>query len=1226
MALGFIIGKSGYGKTHYCMKEVLANESPEHKQILITPDQYSSQAERDLLRMSKNFTTLNSEVLTFNRMAYRVFANSGINNKTILDDVSKSMTLQKILLEVQDSLIYFKKFIDKSGFIEQLSLTFTEFAKYKIDPDELFEISKTQNLPIIVQEKLKDICLIFSKYNDFLSQDYLPNDEKLTILSNLLDQENPFQTTTFYIDGFYDFTPQEIGVINKLLKYSKNVYVTLPMNQSMFERDYLYPQSPFAKSHQTKTRLIKLAEKVNPAIFLTKNHRSKKEGLENLEKHFFNGYYETCSLSSGVNISNSPTKDGEVVAIAGEIINLVKSGKARFKDISILTNDLEGFAPLFMSTLKAFDIPFFIDTKRSITTHSLITLIQSLLELIINNFSYKNMFAYLRTGLSNITEEEIDELENYVLAYGIKSYKWTSNKPWTYGLTPENQDKIENINQLREKVLTPLLPLIELGKNEEIFFKDLIKTITNHLKDLEINIKMTNLMNQSTENNNFGKANEHKQVFQMVFDLFEKTNHILGDTKLPLRHQQKILLAGILKYKIGVVPPSIDCVLVGDFERSRLPEVKYLFVAGVNEGILPSPSTSQGIFSEIERDIIASLGIEMAISAKQLAFYEQLLIYYGLVKPSEGLYISYFSGDLEGKPYYPSSLIHKLKYMDNSLEITTPEPFDINKNTPKTAITHLGRALNQEEITPLWSNMYNFYTQDEQWTNKVNILKSAICKTPPTQVLSKEAMGILYGKKIYSSVSKLERYNSCPYSYFMEYNLKAKPRKVYKLEAPDLGNLFHEVLEQFFTKFQNEIIAKLPIEQQFSAWNLLEKLPNKNSPTKSVKEYIDEIVDIVAEDLENGILMDSSAHLYLVNRLKRICLTSAWTCVKHIQEGDFRPVKYELEFGMGDSADLPPIKINLENKDQLFLTGKIDRIDLFQDGKTTFVKVVDYKSGSIKFDFQKIYHGLQLQLFMYMDAYLNSNSNSNPDTEIKPAGAFYFKISDPKIEITDENDIKTIDDALYKEMKMSGLCLRHEDIIPSLDQIFKSTQEDVSSSIIPLSYTKKGDISSKSMVATNDEFDNILKFTKEKVVEIGEQIKSGIISPQPYKQGTKTPCNYCRYKEICRYEYDILPKYNVLSKVSKEVFLPSFDKDVIVKNKIIEKGKEDIKKAELKGIEIIEKAQAKVHEKIANAKTDQAREKAELKGIEDMKKAHEKAEETIEKVKIKIQEKLDKLN
>lgn len=1152
MSLGFIIGKSGYGKSHYCMKEILHFESNTNKQVLIVPEQFTSQAERDLLMLSKNHILLHSEVLSFGRMAQRVFANNGIGDKTILDDISKSMALQKILLEQQEKLIYFKKLIDKSGFIEQLSLTFSEFSQYNINPDEILETIKTQDLPIIIQEKLQDLSLIYREYYDFLAQDYLPKDEKLTILSTLLNKGNIFENTTFYIDGFYDFTPQEINVIKKLLDFSKNVYVTLPMTESIYEKDFLHNQSPFFKPYITKKRLLDIADTTLQPVFLNQNQRSKKSGLINLEKHFFNGYYETCSLSDGVKIINSPTKESEIITIATEVLNLVKTGQARYKDISILTNDLESYVPLFISTLRSFDIPFFIDTKRSITTHPLITMVQSLLDLITFNFSYKAMFSYLRTGLSNITEDEIDLLENYALAYGIKSYKWTNNKEWTYGLNPDIEDsqvKVAKINSLREAIISHLLPLIELCKSETILFKDLINVIINHLKALKIDEKMTNMRDLAISNQEFEKADEHKQVFQMILEIFEKTKTILGHVKLPFVHQQKILVAGISKSKIGVIPPSIDCIVVGDFERSRLPELKYLFVAGVNEGILPSPSSSQGIFSEIERDIIMAVGISMATSSKQLAFHEQLLIYSGLTKPSEGLYLSYFNGSLEGKPYYPSSVIHKIKHMDSNLQtIIDDNEFDIKKHTKKTAFSYLGKALDSDEIDPLWLNIYNFYMKEEYWANKINIVKSAIFKNPPQTILSQDIMNILYGKKIYSSVSRLERFNSCPFSYFVEFNLNVKPRKIYKLEAPDLGNLFHEVLEKFFIIFEEEILSKLPKDEQKNAWNLLEKSPTeltKSSNTKTVQEYIDDIIDAISKDLGAGILTDTASHTYLINRLKRICLTACWTCILHIQAGDFRPIKYELSFGIGNENDLPPIKIDLSDDEKLILNGKIDRIDLFTKGEDSFVKIMDYKSGSIKFDLQKIYHGLQLQLFVYMGAYLNSSKGKN--INLKPAGAFYFKIADPKVVIEQEDDIENIQNHLFKELKMKGLVLDDETSVVALDNIFKEELSGKSSDIIPAKYKKEAKTKDKndnqpqydarqSSMANEEQFNDLINYVNTKTQEIGTKIKQGIIEPNPYKQGDFTPCVYCRYKSICSYEYNIFPKYNVLSAVKKSDF------------------------------------------------------------------------------------------
>lgn len=1168
MSLQFILGMSGYGKTYTCMNKILENNK--EKSILIVPEQFTSQAERDILELSPKQAIIHCEIISFGRLASKIFLNYGIGSVQILDDIGKSISLQKTVLQLNENkeLKYFANMITKSGFIDQLNLIFSEFVKYHIDPEILLETVKNNNLPQNIQEKLEDLCKINNAYHDFLSTDFMPSEEKLTILSNILQNQsnedsgkqslllknidfsnsyvNDFSKITFYIDGFYNFTPQEMSVIQKLCKISKDVIISLPLNEYLFNTTFLPYYSPFIEPYTAKSKIIKQATenniKISKPTFLTENKRSKNQSLVNLEKNFFSA--KKSNLKDGVTIFSSPNIEAEVTSIINNILKLVKTSQntekpIRYKDIAIVTNDLENYAPLFMSTLSNYNIPYFIDRKRTISNHPLITMISSLLNIVSFNFSYEYMFAYLKSGLSDLSFEEVDILENYVLAYGIKSYKWTSNTPWQYGLKTEGEETIDLINSLRERVIKPLEPFLKLKISTKLTAKDFIKLIIDHLKELNVNIKITGFQKDAILKNNHEKAKEHEQVWEIIFDLFEKVHNILSDELLPFEHYQKILLAGISKSQIGIIPATLDCIVVGDFERSRLPEVSHLFVAGVNDGVLPSVGIPQGLFTETEREAIKKIGIDMAVGVKQLAFQEHLLIYYGFTKPSEHLYLSYYTSDLNGKTHAPSNLISKIMSLNENPEDidninnseylitnTMAEEFDLNKHTIHTAFKHLYKELDNEEVKPIWENIYQKYYKLSQsnleWKHNIDILNSAFEEKIYTTKLSKKSINSLYNRKnnkqISTSVSKLERYSSCPFAYYMQYNLKAKERQIYKINTPDLGILFHDVLDQF---------SKTIVEN---------KIPWSSIDSKDkVREKIDVLIDNIAPNLNNNILFDNGSNKYLVKRLKRISTTATWGVVRHIQAGKFIPTGNEIEFGLSTDKDmLPPIHIKLSNGTTLVLSGKIDRVDILDQNGKIHIKVIDYKSGSTELDFQKIFYGLQLQLFVYMEAYLKHCKKDLND--VLTAGAFYFHISDPSINIDKSKNPDEIQKELYKAMKMSGLVFSSRDVISAIDSNIDENATKIKSDIVNVEILTDGNFSKSSSVATEEDFSLMLNFVNNKVIEIGNEILEGNVDPSPYKYKTSTPCDYCQFGSICRYDYYNQPNYRVLSSMNSSDF------------------------------------------------------------------------------------------
>ncbi|MFI3175262.1 MAG: helicase-exonuclease AddAB subunit AddB [Bacillota bacterium] len=1131
MGLRLLIGRTGFGKTKFCIDEIIKKSTKQQeKQILICPEQFTSEMERTLLLSSKHHAQLYGEVLSFGRIAFRMFSEFGIGQREILDDLGKIMTLQKVALQKKDTLIYFQNMVDKYGFIEQLSLTFSEFAKYGIHPRTIYEKKEEGGLPQSMQEKLHDLALLHEGYNEAMANEYLPKDERLTVLSDLLGKYSAFTNTEFYIDGFYGFTPQEMNVISGLLQSAVDITITLPLDETTYHMSHLPYQSPFFEAFTTKEQLLELAKNTNitvhAPIFLQENHRAKTSGLQNLETYYFQSYHTQCKLSDAVKIYRCTTKESEIEFIAGSIKGMVRRKNLRYQDIAILTNALDSYEKPLRATFREFDLPCFIDKNQEISSHPLIGLLLALLQIMAYGFTYEHLFAYLKSGLTNLKMEEVDILENYVLAYGIKEYHWSNNKPFRAGQKKEGEDLLLYINELRERCLTPFLPLLEWKKKKTVTMESVLDFVMAHLTELSIDDKMTIWRTFAFDSGEVALAETHKQVFLSVFDVLEKAMAVLGKEELPLDHCQKILSAGLESCQLGMIPPTADCVVVGDLERSRLPEVKYLFILGVNEGILPAAVAPQGIFTEAERQCLVDTGLTLAVSARQKLFQEQFLIYLGLTRPSLGLLLTYPQCDLEGKPLFASSLIDRICRMDFTIKVQEPKPFALQLHTEQTSFHAMSRAIadhtEETPMDPLFQEMYSYYAKNENFKEKLRQLQLGF--VPPTgelrlaETLAKQ----LYGKRVFSSVSRLEQFASCPFSYYMEHNLKAKERPLHQLNVPDLGNLFHSVLEIF----SNELV------KNSKNWTEL-------SDTEIV-EMVHSAVDIAAPNLNNEILFDTASNTYLIERLKRIATTATKTLVQHLQQGDFVPKGYEVGFGMNEA--LPPIHLPLSDGGELVLSGKIDRVDvLYRNGKEEYLKIIDYKSGKKQFSFQDIYYGLQLQLLVYMDAYLQAVKTEFPD--LKPSAAFYFRITDPRLSVGSELSDQEIESQLFEKMKVSGLVLENQDVIEHLDHIFLNGLEGQTSSIIPVGFTKKGTPSSKSILANDEEYEKILHFTKKRAITIGNDLKRGIITPNPYRSGTRTPCDYCKYGAICRYEYEKTPVYRDLEKMPKQKFMEKLEEE-----------------------------------------------------------------------------------
>ncbi len=1125
MGLRFIIGRAGTGKTSLCLEEILKQQKTKTKrQILIVPEQFTSQAERDLIEKTAQGAILHGEVLSFGRLAHRVFSRKGMGSRTPLGDIGKSMALRKILLQEKENLSYFQSVMDKPGFIDQLGLTISEFFQYHITPEMTAQLAEADDMTHSAREKLRDLTHIHRSYLEFLQQEYISADETLGLLAERLDESLAFENTEFWLDGFYGFTPQEYSVIRRLLQLSCQVNVTLTMDKDTFFSAFLPPSAPFYEPYLTKKKLSALAEELGlspiaPTI-LEDNRRAETIALKNLEQYYFYSFFKKASIAESVHITACHSLQDEIRFAAGKILRLVREEGLRFRDFAIVTNAMDIYKNNLRGILSEYQIPCFLDARRDTASHPLVNLLTALLDMLVYDFRYEAVFSYLKSGLTELETAEIDLLENYVLAYGIKGYKW-KKEYWDYGMAREKADGIEAINVLREKVILPLSPFFPLSAAKKYNFHSFLTLILEHLEALHAAETLEEWANTSAAEGNLNKAEEYRQIWQLVMDVLEKADAILGKEEMTLSDMAAILRAGLEKCTMGVIPPTADSVLLGDLERSRLPAIKYLFVLGVNEGVLPSPSTAQGIFTETERELLIASGTELASGGKRKVFEENFLIYRGLTTPSRGLWLTYAASDSEGKELAPSSLIDNLQKLDESLAIQPMPPFTLEETAPEAAFHLLGAQMRahceKTPIPPLWMDIYSFFAQNDLWVKRLELIKKALGKTGKPERLSPKTVKALYGKNILSSISRLERFAGCPFSFFAEYGLKAEERRLYQLHTPDLGSLFHEVLELFSNR----------LEENNTQWSTLTK--------EAAATLVHQCVDEAAPRLGERILMESAANQYLIRRLKRISTKAVWTLIQHLQLGHFVPSGYEVGFGIHEK--LPPIVIELGNGGSLILSGKIDRVDLLDAAGAHYVKIIDYKSGNKEFSFQDIYYGLQLQLLVYLDAYLKYHQKTGDAW--KPGGVFYFRIMEPSLSMERELSPEEIEQTLYEKMKMSGLLLQEDILIESLDHSLRTesgTSFSGNSAIVPIGFTQSGAFSSTSNLADEAQYTALLDFVIQRTRELGEAMKEGIITPAPYLDGQRNPCSYCKYRSICRHDYEERPKWRKLRKMNKKDF------------------------------------------------------------------------------------------
>lgn len=1120
MGIRFIYGRAGTGKTAFCFEQIKKSINTEEKIIYIVPEQYTFQRETKLLRTATERALINTQVLSFKRMAHRVFETCKGRSHVSMKDTGRNMLIHKILQENEKELKYFSKISKTQGFTQVVSEIITEFKKYNISTNLIEEkIEKIDNSEL--KNKLEDLSLLLNKYNCSLQENIIDTDDELTYLAKLLEECDVYDGSIIYIDEFTTFTPQQLNVIKILAKRCKEINITLCMNKPN-RNSNIEVTDAFNVIKSTENRILELMKEENidylkPIdINENKNNRfSNSKELSHLEKYYYTyPFKEFKGNVEDIRLYKANNSYDEIENVAKEILRLVRDKEYRYREISVVCRNIDDYEKITTVIFNEYDIPFFLDKKIQILSNPMVVLILSAFEIYLKNWSYESVFKYLKSGLTGIDRDNIDKLENYVLANGIKGYKWTGE----LNSTEENEEIINIMLQVRE-------PLMKFHKiiNKKNSVREICSGIYEFLLSINVFGRIEQWVKKFEDKKLTSKVMEYNQVPQIVIDILDQAVDVLGEEIVEADEIYKILLAGFENKELGVIPVALDQVNIGDIARIKGRDVKALFIVGVNDGILPSANKDEGILSDRDREILAENEIVISSTTKAKAFEEQFMVYTALTLSSKYLMISYPMADFEGKSLRPSIVIPRIKRLfpkleeESSLYNLVDEGDKYSKITSKIPtfnelILALRRSYENEEVESYWDEVYSWYSDKEEFKNKTGYIFDGLRYSNKSENISQEIIKELYGTesgKLLFNISRLEKYAQCPFSYFVQYGLKAKDRKIYEFSAPDLGSFMHEILDEFTNKIRKEKL-------QWSELNI-----------DKCRVIVGELIKEKLVNDQNSILNSSKKYKYFTDRFKRVITKSVSIISEQMRKGQFEI--FSNEFSFGPYADGAPIKLKLPDGQDVYLTGRIDRIDKLDMNGKTYIRVIDYKSGAKKFDLNELYYGLQIQLLVYLDAILR-NSQYILKTQAMPGAILYFKIDDPIIKSKKELEEAEVTKQVLEKLKMNGLLLKDAELVRAMDNDMETY-----SLIIPATFKKDGDFSSNSSVITEEQFDILREYVNDKMIELCEDMLSGRIRIEPCKNNTMSYCEYCDYSSICQFDTSIKDnKYKLIFKKDED--------------------------------------------------------------------------------------------
>lgn len=835
----------------------------------------------------------------------------------------------------------------------------------------------------------------------------------------------------------------------------------------------------------------------------------------------------------------------EIEFVAKDILRLVREKQYRFKDISVICRDVDNYEKVVLAIFSEYEIPYYIDKKIDIASNPLIVFINSAVDIISKNWTYESMFKYLKTGLIKEFRgiegaELIDELENYVLAYGIKGKKWmeewvnySSSILKEEEISEENKQRLERLNDIRETIVTPLDEFNKQCKGKKTLKE--FATILYEFLDSKLDIMDTldKYVDYFKENDMAIEAKEYSEVRDIFIDVLEQAVDVLGNEVMDLNEFMKVLNIGLSQYEMGLIPVALDQVNIGDITRIKSRGTKALYIIGVNDGVLPSASKEEGILSDNDREILLEKGISLASDTRTKIFEEQFLVYTAFTIAEEYLVVTYPLADFEGKSQRPSIIVHRLKKIlpnvkeeSEGFKLVDDKYEKISAKIPTLNELMIAIRKNYDgaEIEDYWKYVYHWYLREPKWKERIEYVRKGLEYTNLENNISKEKAKKLYEdnkNKISLSVSRLERYAQCPFAYYIQYGLKAKDRKIYEFTAPDLGSFMHEILDEF----TNEI------KEKDLKWSDLSK--------ENCRNIINSLVDNQVKNNKSSILNSSKRYSYFTDRFKRILTKSVMVISEQMKRSDFEIYKNELAFGF--SKDVNSIKLDLPSGESFYLNGRIDRVDKLNLDGETYLRIIDYKTGSKKFDLNKFYNGLQMQLLVYLDALIN-NSENIVENQAMPGAILYFRIDDPILKSKGDLTEEEIKSEVLKELKLEGLLLDDVKVVKAMDN---TLEPGTHSLIIPANMKKAGDLGKNKALITMEQFELLRKYVNEKMIEICQNMIEGKIDIEPCKENKNIVCDYCNYSHICQFDSSLEDnRYKVIPKKKEEDIWKSINEKV----------------------------------------------------------------------------------
>ena len=1142
MSLKLILGPSGCGKSRRLFETALedAAQNPGRQHIILVPEQFTMQTQQSLCSLSQSGGILNIDILSFSRLAVRVFEETGVRRKTLLKETGKTLLLRLIADREAAGLSLLSGAVDRPGVLGELKSILSEMDQYEITDEEIQRmVSECSGRPVLAQ-KLAQLSVLREKYRQFQETHQMQTVETVPeALCGRIPASRMLEGSRIYLDGFTGFTPAQLDVLSGLMRKAERVTAafTIDAGTNAFSRPR--EEELFALTKKTVQALGRIAAEtgtvIEPTLVMKQSGTGRfSEGseLQYLEAHLFRPGRRNPFPGQGdrhqIRILSCANPAEEAQAAVAWIRRLTRTNEnggetLRYRDIAVVAGDFPTYAEHLRRAFGRAEIPYFVDRSVPVTLNPAFEFVRAAFAILDANYSYESMMAFFRTGFVFDDRETVDILENYLLAAGIRGHKaWTQR--WSRPAGDGREEEIAELEELREAFAERFEPFASVCRFSAGKLKDYARALWELTDAFDLQGKLTLLAREREKSGQRADSELYSQAASAIAGVLDEAVSLLGDEKIRRTQFEQILEAGLSEAKIGIVPPGIDEVQIGDLMRSRITNVKAILFLGMNDEFVPGRSHEGGILTDVERDYLRRQEFHLAPSAREEAAVRQFYLYLSLTKPSDHLILSCSRTTMDGNALRSAAALLQIHQLFPKIQIQEGLPGGLAgtvylpKEVPDALAGTLAESRDwteaeKEERTPMLRELYLVSVSVRPQQTR-RLLKALDIAPPPR--LSREVARKLYGDNLEGSVSRLETFALCPFRQYAVYGLGLQERRRYEVQASDVGTLMHRGLELLSARVK---------ESRDVSWRTL--------PQEALDSWAEESLRQACLETSGGKFEDTFRSAGQYQRLLRIFRHAAAVLKLQLAAGDFEPALFETRFDSRDRRTAEPLLFS--DGSRMNLTGRIDRVDEAPGGDDSrlFIKVVDYKTGSAGFDLNEVWMGTELQLPVYMDAALRMERQRHRKKEVVCAGLLYFPVKDPVLDTRYADlDGVSLEAERTRKIRPSGLILDDREAV----SLF-SSDPGLLSEVAPVTVNKDGSISAaRSSVADARKLSLLSAYARRKMIETGERILGGEIAPSPLKENDRMDaCSYCAMKAVCRFTgHDPQMRYRQMPNIPQD--------------------------------------------------------------------------------------------